>query len=335
MSEFVNFITEFIEIEKSDERRIFSGHISAEVVDHQNDFIFVKEILAIMDTFMKVLPVVSEVHTNRMVGKVLSYEKSQINGHDSVKVTMEIFKQEGVTLYDQVWNKIKSGEYSGLSMGGGSKIREPMFKDGRYVMNLRNLELYEIAVCPSPANPLALIDKYNEFAKSDIMAGKAHVIDNRNIVQCSSISCEFTKGLDKDNDIDIDKEQPEDKKIEKTDEELGEDTRRNEKSEIKKDHVPGMKDEREEELKISEHDKKLEPFDKPEIKKQVNEIIEREHELIGEKPDKKEQKVHEELREEFSDSYKKAITNYLKSLDDIIENQDKIIKNLTDKITLI
>ena len=240
MGEFVNFITKGIEIEKNDERRIFSGHISAEVVDHQNDFIFIKEILAIMDTFMKVLPVVSEVHTNRMVGKVLGYEKSQIDGHDSVKVSMEIFKQEGVTLYDQVWKKIKSGEYSGLSMGGGSKIREPMFKDGRYVMNLRNLELYEIAVCPSPANPLALIDKYNEFAKSDIMSGKSHVIDNRNIVQCSSISCEFTKGLDKDNDIDIDKEQSEDNKIEKTDEELLEDTRR------------------------PDDEKKLKPFDKPE-----------------------------------------------------------------------
>ncbi len=137
MGEFVNFITEGIEIEKSDDRRIFSGHISAEIVDHQNDFIFVKEILAVMDTFMKILPVISEVHTNRMVGRVLGYEKSEIKGHASVKIQAEIYKQEGITLYDNVWKKIKSGEYSGFSMGGGSKKREPMMKDGRYVMNFQ------------------------------------------------------------------------------------------------------------------------------------------------------------------------------------------------------
>ena len=117
MGEFVNFITKGIDFEKEGDRRIFTGHITAEVVDHQNDFIFVKEVMAVMETFMKVLPVLSDAHSNRMVGKVLGYEKSEIDGHESVKIKAEVFKQEGVSLYDNVWNKIKKGEYAGLDNG--------------------------------------------------------------------------------------------------------------------------------------------------------------------------------------------------------------------------
>lgn len=289
MSEFINFITKGIEFEKDGDRRIFSGHISAEVVDHQNDFIFVKEIIKVMETYMKVLPVLSEVHSNRMIGKVLGYEKSQIDGHDSVKITAEVFKQEGVTLYDQVWNKIKSGVYNGLSMGGGSKSREPMFKDGRYVMSLSDLELYEIAVCNSPANPLAIIDKYNTFAKSEDLSKKINKIDNRNIIQCSSISCEFGKGINDDIDIDLDNEKkqniqdklkpgeiPENRRgglnidMSKTDYELQEDTRRkNRNPEVPspetKETEQNLSKQEVPQKKVDE--KGLEQFDKPEIKK--------------------------------------------------------------------
>lgn len=266
MGEFVNFITKGIEFEKDGDRRIFSGHISAEIIDHQNDFIFVKEILEVMDIFMKVLPVISEVHTNRMVGKVLGYKKSEIEGHASVKIRAEIFKQDGVTLYDQVWKKIKSGEYSGFSMGGGSKKREPTMEDGKYFMNLSDLELYEIAVCPSPANPLAIIDKFNELAKSDL-AEKIQKIDGRGIIQCSSISCRFGKGTNKDIDIDTDNEQklkPFDKPIEKDNTEYIErdvDNRRSDKitpkipEQVEKHHIPGMTEEQEKEAR--EKNKKM------------------------------------------------------------------------------
>jgi len=203
MGKFVNFITKGIEFEKDGDRRIFSGHITAEIVDHQNEFIFVKEVMKVMETFMKVLPVLSEAHTNRMVGEILKYEESEIEGHKSVKITAEVFKQAGVSLYDNVWAKIQNEVYKGLSMGGGSKDRDTMFKDGRMVMKLSDLELYEIAVCPSPANPLAIIDKYNKFAKADFFQ-KANNIDNRNILQCSSVSCEFGKGIDDNVDLDLD-----------------------------------------------------------------------------------------------------------------------------------
>ena len=106
--EFTNFITKDFKIEKDDQnRRIFSGHITAEVVDRQNEFVFQKEVMAIMDVYMSINPVMSEVHSNRIVAKVLNYEKSEIDGHPSVKITGEVYKHPMVKLYDNVWEKIQ------------------------------------------------------------------------------------------------------------------------------------------------------------------------------------------------------------------------------------
>lgn len=325
MGEFVNFITKGIEFEKEDDRRIFSGHITAEVVDHQNDFIFVKEVMAVMDTFMKVLPVLSDAHSNRMIGKVLGYEKSEIEGHESVKITAEVFKQEGVSLYDTVWNKIKKGVYSGLSMGGGSKDRKPMMKDGRYVMELSNLELYEIAVCPSPANPLALIDKFNSFAKTEI-GEKFHNVDGRSLVQCSSISCSFEKGVNKDVDVDIDNEKDTaDSIMEKeglSTNSSGTTNPVNDKkiANIGKDNS-GNAGSATESSEIVEDTRRLEQFDKPEKENEVK----KDH--VPSMPEEKE----EEARKK-NDSMSKAIMNYIKFKDEIIEKNEKIIKELTQKL---
>ena len=211
MTEFINFtqfITKNITIEKDDVRRIFKGHITAEIIDHQQEFIFVKEVMKIMEAFMKINPVISDEHTNRMVGRVLGYEKSEIGGVASVLITAEIYKSDTFELYDRVWKKICSGEYSGLSMGGASKEREPIQKDGRMALELRKLELYEIAVCKSPANSFAIIEQVNMFAKTNnLNDSMIHNLQGRDVIQCTSIGCRFEKGTDLDDDLDLDKEQ--------------------------------------------------------------------------------------------------------------------------------
>lgn len=188
MTEYVQFptlITKGLEWAETDGRRIFKGHITAEIIDKQNEFIFVKEVMAIMDEFMKINPVMSEVHTNRMVGKVLGYEKSEYKGVPTVQITGQVYKSKTITLYDKVWEKIVKGEYRGLSMGGASKEREPIMKDGRMALELRKLELYEIAICPEPANAFAIIDKVNTFAKSyDIDSNSIQELDGRCIIKC-------------------------------------------------------------------------------------------------------------------------------------------------------
>ena len=207
MSEYVTFptlITKGLEFSEADGRRIFKGHITAEIIDKQQEFIFVEEVMKIMDIFMKTNPVMSEVHTNRMVGIVLDYEKSEINGVASVLITGEIYKVDGISLYDRVWAKILSKEYRGLSMGGASKEREPIEKDGRMALELRKLELYEIAICPSPANPFAIIEKVNTFAKAIGAEDRIQNLDGRCILQCDQIGMCFVKGTNIDNDVDID-----------------------------------------------------------------------------------------------------------------------------------
>lgn len=272
---FTNFITKGLETEERDERRIVKGHITAEVVDRQDEFVAINEVLAIMKNYMDVNPVVSDYHSNRMVGEVLKYEKSEIEGHPSIFVETEIYKKDGVTLYDKVWEKVQKHEYKGFSMGGGSKTREPMVKNGKLIMNLKNLELYEIALCPLPANPLAVITYVNEFAKAANLNLESSEGTDR--IQCNGVLCEITKDGGNVNLVssgaygDSQDQRPNN-------------TKRYETSLNKSDSGEYI-------LKLK--------LDDSELKKQVAEIIAEEHRLLGEKPDKKEEKIHEKLKEEF------------------------------------
>jgi len=209
---FNKFVTKAIEIGDSDERT-FSGYITAEVIDKQGEFIFVDEMMPIMEKFMSVMPVMSETHTNRICGKVLSYSKSTVPDTDipAIKIDANIFKMEGVTLYDRVWKKIIDKEYKGLSIGGASKTREPFIKNGRPTVLLKDLELYEIAICPEPANNFAKIYWVNEFAK-DINGDTIKGILQKKVIQCNNMQCLTGKGSDVDMDMDINNKHPKQKK---------------------------------------------------------------------------------------------------------------------------
>ena len=196
---FPEFITKNMEIQKSDSRE-FTGHMTAEIVDKQDEFVYVEEIMKVMETFMKHSPHITDSHSNRICGEVLGYEKSEIDGHPSILIKGRIKKADGVTLYDQVWDNIKNGVYKGLSMGGGTKRKEKMFmKNGKMIQLLKDLEIYEIAVCVSPANPLAMIKEVNTFAKSNEL--DPTIIKStdyeKNCIQCAdTLVCGFEKELD-------------------------------------------------------------------------------------------------------------------------------------------
>ena len=189
--EFSDFVTKGLTVDTADDRRIFKGHITAEIIDRQQEFIFVKEVMKIMEAFMEVNPVISDYHSNRMVGKVLSYEKSEYKGVATVLITGEVYKRDGITLYDKIWDKVVKGEYSGLSMGGASKEREPIQKDGKMALELRKLELYEIALCDTPANPFAVIESVNKFAKANGLERMVKDFNGREQIRCTSVGCKF------------------------------------------------------------------------------------------------------------------------------------------------
>ena len=213
--EFSDFITKGITVDTADDRRIFKGHITAEIIDRQQEFIFVKEVMKIMEAFMEVNPVISDYHSNRMVGKVLSYEKSEYKGVATVLITGEVYKKDGITLYDKVWDKVVKGEYSGLSMGGASKERKKKKKNGKMALELRKLELYEIALCDTPANPFAVIESVNKFAKAHGLTSMVKEFNGRQQIRCTTLGCKFdaetyvdkADGTNINTDIDLDNHQ--------------------------------------------------------------------------------------------------------------------------------
>ena len=178
--------------------RYFEGWLTVQVKDKQGE-------VTIVDELMKVLPVwidrgapISDTHSNRIIGKGINYSKSVYKDTDgteypAIKVTGKIHKN--YELDNDIWGKIKSGEYKGLSFGGATKSdREPMqMKDGSIAYSLKDLEHYEVAVCRDPAVPLALITEFNTLAKSAVDG--EDIGGGRMLIKCSKYGCY----VDKDN----------------------------------------------------------------------------------------------------------------------------------------
>jgi len=97
-----------------------------------------------------------------------------------------------------IWEKIKSGEYKGLSFGGATKAnRVPkVMKDGEIAYALTDLEHYEVAVCKDPAVPLALITDYNTLAKATIPSVPRG--DGKEVIKCDKFGCYVIKSEGKD-----------------------------------------------------------------------------------------------------------------------------------------
>ena len=189
MGNFSNFVIKGFGSEVRDERRIIKGHVTADIVDRQNEYIAIDEVMGSIRNYFDTFPAINDYHSNRIVGKALSYKKSEIDGHPSIYIEAEIFKRPDVSLYDQVWEKLSKGEYGGFSLGGASKNREPIVIDDKLVIALKGLELYEISVCPSPVNQLAIIDHVNEFAKASGLGIKENGGKSR--IQCTGVTCSF------------------------------------------------------------------------------------------------------------------------------------------------
>jgi len=145
---------------KSD--REFSGTFHKPVVDKENDLIPASAMDKAMEDFM-VFPTLQEVHTERPIGIITRVWK---NSED--EYGLEGLVKPGADC-DDVWNKIKKGEYDGLSIGGR---RIKYSKDCSIPSAIREtpcvthkLKLYNVSVCSSPVNPEASIDEVNKVAK--------------------------------------------------------------------------------------------------------------------------------------------------------------------------
>ena len=177
--------------------RFFEGYLTVEVKDKQGEITVVDELIKVLPIWMDRGAPISDTHSNRIIGKGISYAQTVYKDtqgleYPAIKVTGKIHKN--YELDDEIWRKIKSGEYKGMSFGGATKSnRTPkVMKDGSVAYELKNLEHYEVAVCKDPAVPLAVITDFNPIAKA--MAGSAEQReDGKMVIQCDKFGCYVDK----------------------------------------------------------------------------------------------------------------------------------------------
>lgn len=151
----------------NEEDRLFKAWGSVEVRDVDGDLLPMSEFKKIMPLIADRGGVIMDSHSNRQVAKMINYEfKEHDSGKEGVLLTCKVFKNYSGD--DEVWEEVKSGNYTGLSFGGRSSSREVKFEKGMEVTNiLRGIEGYEFSLVKSPANKSALITEVNYLAKSD------------------------------------------------------------------------------------------------------------------------------------------------------------------------
>ena len=187
-------------LDSTDENRFFEGYLTVEMKDKQGE-------ITVVDELYKVLPIwvdrgapITDTHSNRVIGKGINFAKTTVEeggvSYPAIKITGKIHKN--YELDTDIWEKIKSGEYKGLSFGGATKAnRVPrVMKDGDVAYALTDLEHYEVAVCKDPAVPLALITDYNTLAKATVPSEPRG--DGKEIITCTKFGCYVNKheGID-------------------------------------------------------------------------------------------------------------------------------------------
>jgi len=187
-------------LDSTDENRFFEGYLTVEMKDKQGE-------ITVVDELYKVLPIwvdrgapITDTHSNRVIGKGINFAKTTVTEggvtYPAIKITGKIHKN--YELDTDIWEKIKSGEYKGLSFGGATKAnRVPkVMKDGDIAYALTDLEHYEVAVCKDPAVPLALITEFNSVAKATVPSEPRG--DGKEVIKCNKWGCYVTKSEGKD-----------------------------------------------------------------------------------------------------------------------------------------
>jgi len=173
------------------DERFFEGFLTVEMKDRQGEITVVDELYKCLPIWMDRGAPITDTHSNRVVGKGINFMKTTFESegvtYPAIKITGKIHKN--YELDASIWDKIKSGEYKGLSFGGATKTnRSPkVMKDGSIAYELKDLEHYEVAVCRDPAVPLALITDYNPIAKA--VAEGEELPNGKMKIGCDKFGC--------------------------------------------------------------------------------------------------------------------------------------------------
>ena len=154
-----------------EKRRLIGGWASVEVLDSQGDIVPTEELEKAMLFLMDRGGHIMYAHENKPVGKILRWDirKHEETGVNGVWIIAKIFNDYPID--DKVWALIKQGKLQGFSIGAEAKSEDSVVKDEesgemRKVSVLRDINLAEVSVVEEPANPFALIEEINFYAKS-------------------------------------------------------------------------------------------------------------------------------------------------------------------------
>jgi len=188
--------------------RFFEGYLTVEVKDKQGEVTIVDELIKVLPIWMDRGAPITDTHSNRVIGKGINYQKTiykAVDGSEypAIKIIGKIHND--YELDNEIWSRITSGDYKGLSFGGATKTGRTPFrmKDGSIAYQLRDLEHYEVAVCKDPAVPLALITDFNPLAKAIANESSMHS-EGKMLIRCTNFGCSITKedfSVEKSDDV--------------------------------------------------------------------------------------------------------------------------------------
>jgi hypothetical protein len=183
-------------LDSTNENRFFEGYLTVEMKDKQGEITMVDELYKVLPIWVDRGAPITDTHSNRVIGKGINFAKTTVESegvtYPAIKITGKIHKN--YELDTDIWDKIRTGEYRGLSFGGATKSdRVPkIMKDGSIAYALTDLEHYEVAVCKDPAVPLAIITDYNPLAKATIPSEPRG--DGKEVIKCDKFGCYVNKG---------------------------------------------------------------------------------------------------------------------------------------------
>ncbi len=156
---------EQIELGELKNKRLFEFVVTGPKVDKEGDTVPMEEIDKALLAWIMRGGQINEGHSNIGVGRGLTFNEDNEGNRVAIGLINEDSK-----VADMAWDKIKSGEYGMVSIGGGAFKKTPNEHGGE---DLRGLEVLEVSLCAEGMYPDANILSKNEMAKGSPFFAKA------------------------------------------------------------------------------------------------------------------------------------------------------------------
>lgn len=147
--------------------RLYTSWASVQARDNAKELIPIEEVIAQQDILLNRAGPISDMHTNKIVGRTLAYKVLE---HPTTKTLgvlhlNKIYNDNPVD--HQVWKEIQNGERTGSSVGGLNTGDAFEMYDGKMTKVLTGFHQYETASVDNPCNPFATNTAVSAVAKAN------------------------------------------------------------------------------------------------------------------------------------------------------------------------